>query len=133
MFAEIWFLSVWLAARVGEAEVVARRRGPFGACHDFEWPGKSVEVKATVSTRACIHRINGLDQLAPPEQGELLFFSLRLREEAGAANTLPALIAACTAQLAVEPAAVSHFESAQVQAGYSPAHEEDMRSSSCAL
>jgi hypothetical protein len=49
--------------------------------------------------RGRIHRINGRDQLAPPELGELLFFSLRLHEEGGATNTLPSVIAACRAQI----------------------------------
>src|SRR5262249_35908769 len=93
LFAELWFLSVWLLPRVGAVEAVRRWRGPSAARHDFEWPGHSVEVKATTSTRGRIHRIHGLEQLAPPEQGELLFFSLRLREEGGATNTLPSLVA----------------------------------------
>ena len=48
-----------------------------------------------------------------------------MREEAGAAKTLPAVIAACTGLLVADPDAVSRFESALVQAGYSPAHEDE--------
>ena len=125
LFAELWFLSVWLTPRIGASEAVTRWRGPLGARHDFEWAGKSVEVKATTSTRGRIHRINGLDQLAPPEHGELLFFSLRLREEAGATNSLPTIIASCRAQSATDAEALSRFESILVQAGYSPLHEEE--------
>lgn len=125
LFAEIWFLSVWLAPRVGASDAITRWRGPFGSRHDFEWAGKSVEVKATTSTRGRVHHINGLDQLAPPEQGELLFFSLRLREEAGATNSLPAIIASCREQLASDADAMGRFESALVQAGYLPVHEDE--------
>ena len=125
LFAELWFFSVWLLPRIGAGEVVTRWRGPLGARHDFEWAGKSVEVKATTSTRGRIHRINGLDQLAPPEHGELLFFSLRLREEAGATNSLSTMIAACRGQLAAEAEALGRFESTLVQAGYSPLHEDE--------
>jgi hypothetical protein len=125
LFAELWFLSVWLIPRVGTAEAVFRWRGASGSRHDFESPGCSVEVKATTSTRGRIHRINGLDQLAPPEQGELLFFSLRLREEGGATNALPSVIAACRVVLESDADALSRFESALAQAGYSPAHEEE--------
>lgn len=125
LFAELWFLSVWLIPRVGISKTLAGWRGPLGARHDFEWPGKSVEVKATTSTRGRVHRINGLDQLAPPEEGKLLFFSLHLREEGGASNTLPGLVASCRAQLKADAEALSGFESALVQVGYSPAHEEE--------
>lgn len=125
LFAELWFLSVWLAPRAGAPEGVNRWRGPFGSRHDFEWTESSVEVKATTSTRGRIHRINGLDQLAPPEAGELLFFSLRLREEGGATNTLPSVIAACRAQLEADADSLSKFERALAQVGYSPAHDEE--------
>lgn len=125
LFAELWFLSVWLIPRAGIGKALAGWRGPSGARHDFEWPGKSVEVKATTSTRGRVHCINGLDQLAPPEKGELRFFSLRLREEGGATNTLPGLVASCRSLLEADAEALSRFESALVQAGYSPAHEEE--------
>jgi hypothetical protein len=125
LFAELWFLSVWLVPRAGAPEAVTRWRGPFASRHDFEWVGHSVEVKATTSTRGRIHRVNGLDQLRPPEQGELLFFSLRLREEAGATNTLSSIIAACRAQLELDTDSLSRFERALAQVGYSPAHDEE--------
>ena len=125
LFAELWFLSVWLIPRAGIGKALAGWRGPLGARHDFEWPGKSVEVKATTSTRVRVHRINGLDQLAPPEEGGLRFFSLRLREEGGATNTLPGLVASCRTLLEADAEALSAFEAALVQAGYSPAHEEE--------
>lgn len=125
LFAELWFLCFWLLPRVGAAGSIARWRGPFGARHDFEWPGRSVEVKATASTRGALHRINGLDQLAPPDQGELLFFSLRLRDEAGATNTLPELINTCRTALAIDDDALTRFEASLVLAGHSALHDEE--------
>jgi hypothetical protein len=125
LFAEIWFLSVWLLPRVGGAEAVKRWRGPFAGRHDFERLGRSVEVKATTSTRGCIHHVNGLEQLVPPSDGDLLLFSLRMREEAGATNTLPSIIRSCRAQLDGDPHSLSEFEKALVQVGYSPAHDEE--------
>lgn len=125
LFAEVWFLTHWLIPRCGVGDAVSRWRGPFGARHDFEWSGRSVEVKATTSTRGRIHRINGLDQLAPPDQGDILFFSLHLREEAGATSTLPSVVAACCIQLGGHPHALSQFENALAQAGYSLAHEDE--------
>jgi hypothetical protein len=82
-------------------------------------------VKATTSVRGRIHRINGLDQLAPPENGELMLFSLRLREEAGASNTLPGLVAVCRAQMELEPDTLDLFEAALAQVNYSPTYEEE--------
>lgn len=125
LFAELWFLSIWLMPRIGCREAVSRWRGPSGARHDFEWVSKSIEVKATIKARGRIHHINGLDQLAPPEQGELLLFSLRLREEGGATNTLPSLVAACRAALEPTPEILGDFENALVQTGYSPAHDDE--------
>ncbi|WKZ15497.1 MAG: PD-(D/E)XK motif protein [Candidatus Jettenia caeni] len=125
MFAELWFLFVWLHPAVGLAEAVRRWRGPFGSRHDFEWAGKSVEVKATTSPRGHIHRINGIGQLLPPEEGELLFFSMHLGEEANATNTLPTLVNTILQYLNSDIDALSRFETALVQTGYSPAHNEE--------
>jgi Putative PD-(D/E)XK family member, (DUF4420) len=125
LFAELWFLSTWLAPHIGVSEAVIPWRGPFDARHDFEWAGRSIEVKATTSVRGRIHRINGLDQLAPPENGVLMLFSLRLREEAGASNTLPGLVAVCRSQMKLEPDTLDLFEAALAKANYSPAYEEE--------
>src|SRR5664280_1854544 len=112
LFAELWFLSVWLAPKIGIIEAVNRWRGPAAARHDFEWPGGSVEVKATISIRGRIHRINGLEQLVPPERGKLLLFSLHLREEGGATNTLPSIVAACLDSLMPHADASTRFDNA---------------------
>jgi hypothetical protein len=125
LFAEVWFLTFWLAPKVPPLEAVNRWRGPFGARHDFEWPGRSIEVKATTSTRGVIHHINGIDQLAPPESGDLLLFSLQVREEAGANRSLPSVIGECRSRLEGDDAAVMKFETGLAQAGYSPAHDDE--------
>lgn len=125
LFAEVWFLAMWLIPRIGARDAVARWRGPLGSRHDFEWTGRSVEVKATTSTRGRIHCINGLDQLQPPEGGDLLFFSLRLREEGGGRNTLPSLVAACRGLLEGDAEAADTFDHLLAHVGYSPAHEQD--------
>ncbi|MBI5101563.1 MAG: PD-(D/E)XK motif protein [Nitrospirae bacterium] len=125
LIGELWFLSLWLIPRVGPSEAIVRWRGPFNGRHDFEWVGRSIEVKTTTSTRGKIHRIHGIEQLAPPERGELLFYSLRLREEAGASNTLPSLVAICRKQLEGLEEAQSRLESGLAQYGYSSAHDEE--------
>lgn len=111
LFAELWFLAYWLLPKVGAERAVERWRGPFGARHDFEWQGKSIEVKATSSTRGRIHHINGIEQLAPPENGELLLFSLAVREEAGAAKTLPGAIQICRSLFKSNPEVLLRLDS----------------------
>lgn len=125
LFAELWFLIVWLLPQAGLDESIKRWRGPFGARHDFEWTKRSVEVKATVSTRGLIHRINGLEQLVPPEGGRLFFFSLHLREEAGASNTLSSLVSRCRSLFSVHPHAMEYFETSLERAGYCLLDEDE--------
>jgi len=125
LFGELWFLRVWLLPHVGPEQAMSRWRGPSGARHDFEWRGRSAEVKATTSARGNIHRINGLEQLLPPEGGALYLFSIRVREEAGASNSLPGLVRAISNELEGVPEAADCFETALRQAGYSPVHAEE--------
>lgn len=124
LFAELWFLAFWLIPRRG-IRAVMDWRGPFGSRHDFEWENRSVEVKGTTSTRGLIHHINGIDQLDPPENGHLFVFSARIREEAGASNTLPGMVAACRMLLAVDSEVLNYFDSALNRTEYSPSHEDD--------
>ena len=125
LFAELWFLTYWMIPATGPAQAVHMWRGPQGARHDFERPGLSVEAKATTSVRGRIHKINGIRQLDPPEAGGLLFFSLLLREEAGASNTLPTLVEACRQRVAVDPNAEGALETALIAAGYLSSHEDE--------
>ncbi len=125
LFAELWFLGFWLLPQVDKLEAINRWRGPFASRHDFEWAGRSIEVKATINVRSRTHKINGIDQLSPPENGELFLFSLRLREEPGADKTLPNMIAYCREKLKDDIDALSKFENILVVAGYSPLFEEE--------
>jgi hypothetical protein len=125
LFAEAWFLSRWLVPAAGLPASAQRWRGPFGARHDFEWTGRSVEVKGSTVVRGPVFCIHGLDQLEPPSAGELLLFGLRLREEAGAAHTLPSLLSECRTLLEADGDALGRFETALVQVGYSPVHDVD--------
>ena len=82
-----------------------------------------MEVKATTNVQSRIHKIHGIDQLSSPENGALLLFSLRLREEQGASNTLPNLIALCREKLKDDIDALSKFENILAITGYSQLHE----------
>jgi len=117
LFGELWFVAVWLLPHGHDQ--LGHWLGPTGTRHDFQWPHLAVEAKATTSTRGHVHRINGLDQLDPPADGRLLLFSLRMREEATASNTLVSLINTITAAVGEDGDALDQFESRLVMAGYS--------------
>ena len=125
LFSELWFLAYWLVPAVGPLRAAESWRGPHGARHDFEWPGLSVEIKGTSSARGRVHTINGIDQLETPDHGRLLLFSMRLREEAGAGNSLPLLCHACRQQLSADPAAEDLFDVGLIAVGYLSAHQEE--------
>jgi len=71
LFGELWFLYKWLLPYLENFEAIKRWRGPFSSRHDFEWKGKSVEVKSTTNVQSRVHKIHGIDQLSPPENGDL--------------------------------------------------------------
>ena len=124
LFAELWFLSKWLLPRLG-APGLCLWRGPQGSRHDFEWPDKSVEVKATSQARGRILRVNGLDQLDSPMKGPLYLFCMRVRDEMGSVHHIPALVEACRDQISSDVDALMQFENLLIQTGYTLPDEEE--------
>ncbi len=125
LFAELWFLYHWLIPRKSMNGSVDGWRGPFSSRHDFEFQDKSIEVKATTMVQGRIHRIHGVEQLAPPENGLLFLYSLRLREEQGAEDNLPDFVEMCRKKLKDNIDALSKFENSLALAGYSPIHNDE--------
>jgi hypothetical protein len=125
MFGELWFLHVWLMPL--SSRHLLHWAGPTGARHDFQWPDLAVESKATVAVRGHVHRISGLEQLEAPGSGKLYFFSLRLREEASATNSLVTLVERITDDLRNDAALLDRFEELLARGGYSPAHADRYR------
>jgi hypothetical protein len=123
LFAELWFLFMWLGTRIPLADALSRWRGPLGARHDFESSTVSVEVKASSSTRGPIHRIHGVTQLEPPETGGLWLFSLQVRNEDGASNSLPAIVRYGQQLAASDADAAASLEDRLSKAGYSASHD----------
>lgn len=125
LFAELWFMDRWLRPMV--AETIRGWTGPLRARHDFQWSAFSVEVKATSTRRrgGVVHRIQNLDQLADPEQGDLYLFSLHVVDDALAANTLPRLVQRLVNELRDDPEGTRLFSERLEAVGYSAAHEED--------
>ena len=92
LFGELWFLIQWVGV---SPETAHGWQASESSRHDFQWPLLSVEVKATARRRqgATVHQVQHLDQLADPESGELLLFSVRLTMDTLAHNTLGTLVA----------------------------------------
>ena len=122
LFGELWFLERWAPF----PESVGSWTGPEGNRYDFTSHAISVEVKATRahSQGALRHRINGLDQLAVPETGDLYLFSIQAIDDQNAANSLPGLVARIRHRLLDRPDLLGLFDQRLGQAGWSPAHAE---------
>jgi hypothetical protein len=124
LFGELWFLARWLIPSVGADRAVPMWRGPSGARNDFEGPRLAVEVK-TSSRVDGSHQIHGLEQLVDPSQGELLLFSLLVRDEASGTEALPRLVGDLRKTLTAQSQLLMRFESALFAAGYEDAQARE--------
>lgn len=118
LFGELWFLVRWAAV---SADSVHAWDASNGARHDFQWPERSVEVKATSRGGATVHTVQHLEQLEDAETGDLYLYSVRVARDALAANTLNSLVAAATAELSSDIQARSELLAKLGQRGYTPA------------
>jgi hypothetical protein len=121
LFGELWFLSCWLIPSVGVERAIPMWRGPTGARNDFEAQGFAVEVKTSGRVDGS-HHVNGLEQLLEPAGGALLLFSLLVREEASAIDSLPSLVTDLRARLAADQSQLVQFEATLLDAGYEDSH-----------
>lgn len=124
LFGELYFLSKWLLPSTGVHQSVAMWRGPMGARNDFETVGLSVEVKTSGRVDGS-HVVNGLEQLLDSKDCALLLFSLIVREEASATESMPMLVRELRESMSQEHSALVLFESALLAAGYEDAHEAE--------
>ena len=126
LFGELWFLCQHAGVTPNNIEAW---RGPDSGRHDFQWPNMSVEVKATVQggSGSTIHHVTNLDQLADPESGCLCLYSLRLKRDQLAANTLAILVERCLDLLEPHPQALDAFNQKIAKYGYNPVDESSTR------
>lgn len=117
LFGELWFLNRWLAPSVGVERAIKMWRGPAGARNDFEASGIAIEVKTTGRVDRT-HVVHGLDQLLAPPGGQLMLFSLFVREEASGAQSLPLQVAEARGLIAEDYAHQSQFDALIHAAGY---------------
>jgi hypothetical protein len=123
LFSELWFIKNWILP-FESSILIYGWRGPYGGTHDFEWKNVSVEVKGTTVSEGIKHWVNGLDQLSPPGNGRLYLFSLKMREENGAAYTLPGMIRSCLEMARDDVELVEFLEESIARAGYSPTYDD---------
>ncbi|AWS47062.1 PD-(D/E)XK motif protein [Streptosporangium sp. 'caverna'] len=119
LFGELIILEQILTA--GEAHDLSVWRGPDREPHDFRLPGGDLEVKVLGATGAAV-RIHGIEQLEPPEDGDLYLVVVRLvTDHDGLA--LPDLVER------IQPKTDDHraFAVALARAGYSETDAEHYR------
>ena len=124
LFAELWFLGKWLLPATGP-DAVQAWQGPKRSRHDFEWSTRSSEVKASTVTRAPVFEITSIEQLEPPDEGDLFLFGARLRVEQGGKDSLPAMVSEVAQHMEGDPGAFDLFQELLLEAGYSHEHAEE--------
>jgi hypothetical protein len=122
LFGELWFLLRWAGV---SAQSISAWEASNGARHDFQWPERSVEVKVTSRAGPVVHNVQHLDQLADAESGDLYLFSLQVRRDALAANTLTTLVDAAMGALSTDPVTRAELLSKVGRRGYTPAAREE--------
>ena len=88
------FGELHLLVRLLENDDAAARYwvGPDQHRHDFVWPGTAIEAKTTIASEGRQVRVHGLDQLEPPEGGELFLVFQRLESLPSGGATVPELV-----------------------------------------
>ncbi|MFC4067007.1 PD-(D/E)XK motif protein [Actinoplanes subglobosus] len=89
LFGELRLLNALLDR---DASLLGAWRGPLRSPHDFVANRKAVEVKATTAPEGRSVRIHGLDQLAAPENGDLMLQWMRLDTSDPAGISLPEIV-----------------------------------------
>ena len=122
LFGELWMLTHWLPEL--SAATVNSWQGPLGGRHDFANPTVSVEVKTTATTGGpVVHRVASLDQLAPPEQGQLYLLSLRVTSDATGTHSLERLVdQARDDAAAAGPGVADDLDDRLAAVGWTPMH-----------
>lgn len=122
LFGELWFAYRWVATPTA----LRHWRGPARNRHDFAWPSMSVEVKTTRlrGDGPATHRIAHLDQLADPETGPLLLFSLQIAVDELAHNSLPGMVRLIEDAVGADEAMLQEFRDQLADANYSPLHAD---------
>lgn len=123
LFGEISWLQKLLTAGMDECKVIESWHGCKRGYHDFEFGGRIVEVKTTISKEPCRVRINNERQLDDRGFDELFLYVLTLHPSLSGGQRLPDLINAIRSSLISNIAAKELFEQLLQDAGYLDVHE----------
>ncbi len=118
LFGELWFMQKWLAPVT--PRVLEGWKGGQGSQYDYRWPAAAVEVKVSEgrSNEEVQHLISSLDQMDDPQLGRLFLFSLQVREDAVATDSLHSLVHGLAAGLN-DPRALADLDRRLAMRGYS--------------
>lgn len=124
LFGELWFLYRWLGKF--NMEVLNRWQATVRGRHDYQWAEASVEVKtaALSDTSWPTHRINGLDQLAGPVEGQLYLFSLQVADDSLSSNNLAVLVQEIIREIGSNNECLDLFNEKLASYGYNPAEAD---------
>lgn len=117
LFGELLLLERLIIARVESP--IAAWVGPAHETHDFRWGDCEFEVKST-SSRRRVHKIHGVNQLAPSVTSRLYLVSVQLSEGGAGGVSLPELVERIKSRL--KDADLSQFNQRLNAAEYIEAH-----------
>ncbi len=118
LFAELLFMKRWLAPVT--PQVMERWTVGDEAQYDFQWSEVAVEVKAAEgrANEEPQHLVTSLEQMDDPDHGRLFLFSLQVREDAVAADSLHSLVQGLAAGFG-DPGALADLDRKLGLRGYS--------------
>lgn len=118
LFGELWFLHLWNRTSRGAVEAWG---ASFGARHDFQWVDRSVEVKVASGAGPVVHTIGDLLQLEDPDSGDLYLFSMSIRRDSLASNSVDSLVNAVLSTLKSDTPVRADVLEKLARRGYTPA------------
>jgi len=123
LFGEIYWLQKLLKAGMDEFDAIGSWQGCKKCYHDFEFRGRIVEVKTTITKEPRRVRINNERQLDDRGFNEMFLYVLTLHPTLSEGRRLPDLIRDIRFSLISNIAAKELFEQFLQDAGYLDVHE----------
>ncbi len=123
LFGELYWLQQLLTAGMDESQVIDSWQGCRRSYHDFEFAGRLVEVKTTISKEPRRIRINNERQLDDRGFKDMFLYVLTLHPALSGGLSLLELINSVRSSISGNIAAKELFEQSLRDAGYLDVHE----------